>query len=87
MTNPAIITLTKDTWVAVVTNVTNGVIHVTVPTTQMLQTYVDTGDPAPTTNDLAVAITSRTLEILNDVAIDVYMKAVGAAGAVRVDLV
>jgi len=53
-----------------------------------LQTYVDTGNPAPTVDTLAVPVFTGgdSAFISNTTGIDVYIKAVGAAGAVRADL-
>jgi len=87
--NPVTFDLAVDTWVKVATAVTAGVVRrlSTLPE-RYLQTIRVTGDPAPTTDaDAARLFTSNDYAgISSDSAIDVYVKARGAAGKVRVDL-
>lgn len=89
MADPAVVNCPKDTWVVVATAVKSGVIHkLNSEASRYLQTYRDTGGAAPTDDadaaDVFVNCTSATIS--NTVDIDVYIKAVGKAGEVRVDL-
>jgi len=89
MTAPARVECAADTWVLVAENVTSGQLHRLEKSPNLyLQTYVDTGDAAPTDDNTAVPVFvgGESVIISNVSAIDVYIKAVGAAGAVRADL-
>jgi len=89
MANPAIVSCTKDTWVLVAQNVTAGAIYNMAPTVQYMQTYRMTGQAAPSADTDAVLAFDDPfvpLVISAPAAIDVYLKAVGVAGSVRVDI-
>ena len=88
MANPTIVNCAADTWVKVATNVTNGQIHVKDTSPRYLSTYRVTGDPAPTDDADSVQLFASTpySYISSTVAIDVYVKAIGEAGKVRVDI-
>lgn len=87
MANPAIVNCTVDTWVAVATNVTAGKIYVlkTDPHIYLI-THRLTGNPAPTDNTDAIELRNLEHTISLPAASDVYVKAVGIVGQVRVDL-
>lgn len=88
-TDPAIVTCTLDTWVKVADAVTSGIIHkVSNAPTIYKQTYRVAANPAPTDDTDAVAafVDGAPLAISADATIDVYIKAKGSAGSVRVDL-
>ena len=89
MAAPAVFACPADTWVKVAINVTVGVIRkVSVAPNVYLQTFRLTTGTAPTDNSDAVLIFGESIisEIKNTAGIDVYVKAVGAAGEVRVDV-
>ena len=88
MANPVIVDCPADTWTKVATNVTTGQIHKKKYNAKYIQTYVLTGQAAPTNNDLAVPIFTggcSSAAISAASAIDVYLKPLGIAGSVRVD--
>ena len=87
--NPAVIDCPENVWVKVASVITSGSLHrwVTSPE-HYLHTYRNAGDPAPTDNSdaaLLFAGVSVFAAISNDVSIDVYVKAIGANGQIRVD--
>lgn len=89
MANPVVVVCTANTWVKVATGITSSVIHkLSVAPSLYKQTYRTTLDPAPTNDtDAAVLFESSSSETFsNSGASDVYVKAVGADGSVRVDL-
>lgn len=89
MANPAIVTCSGDAWTLVAENVTGGTIYNMTPDVEYMQTYRMTGEAAPAVDTDAVPAfiyKNDPLGISASVAIDVYLKAVGEAGAVRVDL-
>lgn len=89
MADPAVITCTADTWVVVATAVKSGEIHrLSELPSKYLQTYRDTGGAAPTDDTDAAEVFwgSTSATISNTVDIDVYVKAIGKAGKVRVDI-
>lgn len=82
------ITCTADAWVKVATSVTSATIHkMSVLPNVYKQTYVPTGDPAPTDDSNAVlAFNGCNSFIFSESALsDVYIKAVREDGVVRVD--
>jgi hypothetical protein len=81
----SVVTVSSTAWTKVAENVTEGFISVLIPT-MYIYTFVLTSAAAPSDEVGAVALTERFAKIENDVAIDVYMKARGNAGSVRVDL-
>jgi len=86
MANPVLTALVADTWTKVATNVTSGFVAIANTNPKFyIHTYVDTGDPAPTDNDEAIQFDPSGIEEISASAgIDVYIKAVGAAGSVIV---
>jgi hypothetical protein len=79
MADPVVVTLTADQWVICASNVTTGTIHV-VKGKNVSYTYVDTGNPAPTTNAKMINLDGDQLDISSTVAIDVYLKSHNEAG-------
>ena len=90
MANPVPVDIPENTWTKVATAVTAGKIkRLGVLPNLYIETYRDTGDPAPTDqNEGAVMFyNGNTEEITATAAIDVYIMALGANGKVRVDIV
>jgi hypothetical protein len=91
MAAPVIKTCTKDTWVKVTAagGVTTATIHrLSVAPNLYRQTFVLTGASAPTDDSTAALMFSDSPNeeiVQSGAAIDYYVKAVGAAGSVRVD--
>lgn len=86
--NPVIIQCPANTWVKVIDGVSSGVVHLKEGVAEsFLQTYRVAGQAAPIDNSDAVPIftTENFALISNDAPIDVYIKAIGKAGSVRVD--
>jgi len=86
MANPALTALTADTWEKVATAITSGSVYIanTVPK-KYLADYRLTGGAAPADDDTAINFTADGVAVFtSDTAIDVYIKPVGAAGAVVV---
>jgi hypothetical protein len=94
MADPVVVVCAEDTWVKVATNATTGMVWaLSVAPNMYLCTYRDTGNPAPADDDDAVIFPSSSpddtnpgLPISASAGIDVYIKAKGAEGKVRVDL-
>lgn len=89
MAAPTAVTCTLNTWVKVATSITSATIHrVSVAPGLYKQTYVLTGSAAPTDdNTAALMFSDSPNEEIHESsqAVDYYVKAVGAAGLVRVD--
>ena len=86
MANPIIVNVPADTWTKIATSKTRGLVHILNPTDKnWYQTFVDTGDPAPT-DEPEVKLNFQTDKIKNSVLIDVYAFHKNTAGRVRVDL-
>jgi hypothetical protein len=83
--DPTTISLTADTWTKVATDVTHGQVWVVTQNTKYVHTYRLTGGAAPTDLTDAVVL-SIMAEIGASVGIDVYVRAIGVAGSVRVTL-
>ena len=87
--NPVVVPCTADTWVKVATNTKTGTIdRLSVSPNVYKRTYRLTGQAAPA-NDADAALLfgeSNQHVISHSVEIDVYVKAVGVDGSVRVDL-
>lgn len=87
--DPVVVTCLADLWTLVAANVTTLALHkIGVPPALYLQTYRKPGTAAPVNDDDAAVLfgpgeTSSTWS--NDASADVYVKAVRADGAVRVD--
>jgi hypothetical protein len=89
MANPAVVSCPADIWTRVAQAVVAGAIYNMTPQVQFLQTYRMTGQSAPSGNTDAVPAffyKYEPLSISAAEAIDVYLKPVGAAGSVRVDI-
>jgi len=89
MANPIFVTCTKGVWTKVATNVTTGLIHkVDLTPYEYLQTYRDTGDPAPTLkSDGVPAFEGKRTELISATAgIDIYLYPIIDNGRVRVDI-
>lgn len=86
MANPVMVVCTKDTWVKVATAVTTGMVRKKIMTPTYLHTYRMTGGSAPSDQTDAAKFLGDEIPISASAAIDVYIKAVGKAGKVRVDL-
>ena len=88
MAASAPIACAADTWVKVATAKTSAVIHKLLTRPSLYkQTYVDTGEAAPTNDDNAIAYFSRcdSETFADSTSSDIYIKAVKFAGSVRVD--
>jgi len=88
MANPIFVDCVKNTWTKVATNVITGLIHkVDLTPYEYLQTYRDTGDPAPALkSDGVPAFENKRSEVISSVAgIDVYLYPIIDNGRVRVD--
>lgn len=86
--DPVLITITKDGWQKVATNVTAGQIHIknNVPNAYW-QTYRDTGGGAPTSRDEGVRMPfGKSFDISAAAGIDVYIYCTGSDGRIRLDL-
>lgn len=84
--NPVIVACPADTWVNVATGVLTGVVHaLSTEPHRYVHTYRVTTDPAPADDTEAVPFSEQHV-ISADTAIDVYIKAIGGDGSVRVDL-
>jgi hypothetical protein len=89
MAAPVAVTCTKDTWTLVKAGVTSTIIHrLSVAPNVYKMTYVGNGAAAPTDDSLAALMFSDSPneEVFNNAASsDIYVKAVGVDGEVRVD--
>lgn len=85
MTDPAIVTCTKDTWVKVATNVTKCRVDVRLTGPKYAYTYVDTGHAAPTGVTFAIPVSGGHFIIDIVTAADIYVLAQGLAGSVQVN--
>lgn len=87
--NPQIFACPENVWVMVANGVTSGTLHrLDVLPEHYLHTYRLKNDPGPVNNEDAALLFSGTsvfAAISNDVDIDVYVKAIGADGRVRLD--
>lgn len=87
MTTPALVAITpKDAWQKVATNIKTARFKIKKSgPNAYLYTYVDTGDPAPTTipigNNFDFAV-----KINNSVGVDVYIYCIGAVGQIETQL-
>jgi len=91
MANPKIVSLKADTWVKVAEGVTDGVIKKLSNSPSMyLETYRMAGGNPPTGTEEGCLLFSDVWIygsfIGNDNPIDVYVRAVGSDGKIRVDL-
>ena len=87
--NPVVINCPKGVWTQIAAATTTGTIHkLSVAPELYLQTYRLKGQPAPVGNDDATRLFSSGIvdNISNDGEIDVYVRAIGKDGKVRVDL-
>jgi hypothetical protein len=84
MANPAIVACTQSAWVKVATNVLSGNIRI-MKSGMYLVTYRLTGQAAPANDNDAVVLDDGEI-IQASAGIDVYVKAVGQVGSVRVSV-
>ena len=88
MSASAPIVCTANVWVKVATAVTSAVVHkLSLLPGMYKQTFVDTGDAAPTDDDNAIAAFNGCNSFIfsESTSSDIYIKAVKKAGSVRVD--
>lgn len=87
MNNPILVDLPKDTWAKVAEAVTIGQVSIVdSKPSQVLYTYRLTGDPVPDGVAEGVPLTRTTTKIINNVPIDVYLRAQNMNGTARVDI-
>ena len=87
--NPVIVPCAVGAWTKIATAVTAGRVYkLSTQPAGYMQTIRVTGDLAPTANTDGADLfdNAKSEPIASDSAIDVYVKAIGAAGSVRVDL-
>jgi len=85
MANPATTVCTKDTWVKVADSITTGQIKIIdFAPDKYLETYRVEDDPAPTDDTDAAPLNVASIIFFSD-PVDIYVKAIGAAGKVRLD--
>ena len=88
-TNPVIFECPESVWVRVAEGVTSGTLHKlnTLPE-HYLHTYRTATEAAPVDNsDAALLFSGASVfaAVSNDIGVDVYVKAIGADGRIRVD--
>ena len=87
MANPEIVVCPAGQWTLVAEDVTTGYIWPKKKDPNLYkQTYRDTGEDAPDNDDDAIPMPKDGIAISSTTSIDVYIKAVGKAGSVRVDI-
>lgn len=87
MSNPVVIECPADAWTKVATSVKKGIIWIMYSSPHVyLQTWKQTGDPAPTLRSEGIPILNQCNPIQATINIDVYIYPVGKPGCVRVDL-
>ena len=87
MTTPALVNITPaNAWQLVATNITSGnfIIKNSGPAAYYY-TYVDTGDPAPTTTPIGNRI-DQEISFSNSVASDFYIYCAGAVGLIETQI-
>lgn len=85
--NPVVFNTNVSVWTKIATNVTTGLITILKPTTSHKVTYRLTGGTAPNnTNDVADSpkVQCLSIEIKNDVGIDVYLWTIPGNGTGKV---
>lgn len=87
MTTPALVSITPaDAWQKVATNITSGrFIKKATGPDAYFYTYVDTGDPAPTTTPIGNRF-DDSVSFSNSVASDFYIYCKGAVGVIETQL-
>ena len=87
--NPVVVECPENIWVIVAEAVTSGTLHRLITSPEhYLHTYRKADDPAPIDNSDAALLFSGVsvfAAVSNDASIDVYVKAIGANGRIRVD--
>lgn len=86
MADPTIASLTANTWNLVATSVSAGFIWIRKTDVQYLQTYRNTGNPAPTLKTEGAPVYLPGAPISANVPIDVYIYPVDDDGEVRIDI-
>jgi len=87
MTTPALVDITPaNAWQKVATGITSGrfIVKATGPAAYYY-TYVDTGDPAPTTTPIGNRI-DQEISFSNSVASDFYIYCAGAVGLIETQI-
>lgn len=85
--NPYELDVTPDEWVLVAADVTSGLVWVKKHRPNIyVHTYVASGGPPPTINEMGAPFRGIMAEIISDSAIDVYVRTFQVPGRVRVDL-
>lgn len=86
--SPALTSLVADTWTKVIDTKKGGIISIAGTRPKFyIYDQRDAGDPAPANNNTARQIGfSGQIEISSSIDIDVYVKAVGSAGSVIVEV-
>ena len=85
MASPVLVDTPVGVWTKVATAVKTGNIWIINSSANYYHTYRDTGITAPTTDAEAVKLMIPGKKIESSIDIDVYIKATGADGRVRVD--
>lgn len=85
MATPVLITVPKDTWTKVLTNVKLGNVWIIDNAAEYYQTYRDSGDAAPTSDAEAVWLPRPGAGVESSIDIDVYILTRKTDGVVRVD--
>lgn len=87
MANPILVDIVKNEWNLVVERATVGQISIiSNKAAQILTTYRAAGDPAPDEPVEGVPMSRKSIEIISNEPIDVYLYPQEADGRVRVDL-
>lgn len=85
--NPSTTACPDGVWTKVADSVESCILHkINFAPNHYLHTYRVEDDPAPTNDNDAAPWDANSLIVNSDGAIDVYIKAVGAAGEVRLDV-
>jgi hypothetical protein len=73
MADPIVVACAADAWTKVLTNVTTATIFEKETDIDYMWTFVDTGNPAPTTFAKALPFPKTGMRISNSTGIDVYI--------------
>jgi hypothetical protein len=87
MANPVVVDCVADTWTLAASSVTTGHIYIKSNVPRMYRhTYVKAGEAAPTDELTSHAFLKESRSISASAPIDVYIKAVDAAGKILVEV-
>lgn len=86
MPGPSMVICPEGIWTKVITSKISAIIHIknTQPDSY-IHTIRTTGDPAPTNEDDAIPIYGKSAKLATGDLVDVWLKAKGADGEVRID--